>query len=192
MKKRNNLGVFVAAGAGTPIDSHKELLEQARVIGEFLGKNGYTFIQGASKNGVMGATYNEFIKHSSDVILHLWEIFAKDEYIVKGIIHKSLNLRLEGFLKDTDVLVVFPGSNGTVHEFCTFFEYARYNKHIAKIILINFDGYYDDLINHYKKQAEWGLIKKGVFASCCSVVSNVYEAIEILKRIKFKPTTKLL
>ena len=191
MTLTERIGVFVAAGSKTPKD--KELLEQGRILGEFLGKNDYTFIQGASTQGLMGATYNEFVKYSYNVILHLWEIFKDEEkYVVEGKKHKSLNLRLEGFLQDTDVLIVLPGANGTLHEFCTFFEYARYNKIRSKIILVNYKGFYDDLINQYKKQVEWGFFNLSNFKGVCHIVNNVEEAIKFIPPAdsKIKATKK--
>lgn len=179
--------VFVAAGSKTPND--EKITEQAKWLGSYLAENGYTYIQGGSKHGLMGATYNAFAKKSDDIIFHIWEVFVeKDLNKFKGKTHiyKSLNARIEGFIKDTDVLIVMPGGNGTLQEFATFFEYCRVKKNDYKIILVNYNGFYDSLIDLQNKQAELGFDMHYSFFKIVNVVKNVEEAVSLLPKITKK------
>lgn len=179
--------VFVAAGAKTPND--KGMVEEAAWLGDYLAKNGYTYIQGASKRGLMGATYNAFIKKSDDVILHLWDVFEhelKESFVGKQNVHKSLNLRLEGFIKDTDVIIVLPGGNGTLQEFTTFFEYARAKNNDYRIILVNYNGFYDPLIEMAKNHNQFGFDLHYSFFKIVNVVGSVKEAVKLLPKITKK------
>ena len=184
MKKCN---IFVAAGSKTPNDEN--LVEEAKWLGAYLAENGYTYVQGGSKHGLMGATYNEFIKKSDKVILHIWEVFVEkdlNQFAGKTNIHKSLNDRLTGFISDTDVLIVLPGGNGTLQEFATFFEYCRVKNNDYKIIIVNYDGFYDDFIEFQVKQIKFGFDQDYKFFKYVHVVKNVKEAVKLLPNITKK------
>ena len=176
--------VFVAAGSKNPNDEN--ITKQAKWLGTYLAENGYTYVQGGSKHGLMGATYNAFAKKSKKIILHIWEVFVeKDLHLFTGKIkiHKSLNDRLKGFIKDTDVLIVLPGGNGTLHEFATFFEYCRVKNNDYKIILVNHNGFYNPLIDLQNKQMEFGFDVRYSFYKIVNVVKNVEEAVKLLPKI---------
>lgn len=177
--------VFVAAGSKIPND--ERIVKQAEWLGKYLGENGYTYVQGGSKHGLMGATYKEFAKKSSNVIVHVWEVFAdKDLKSMKGKIkvHPTLNDRLKGFIKDTDILIVLPGGNGTLHEFATFFEYCRVKNNDYKIIVVNYDGFYDSFMEFQVKQIKLGFDQDYKFFKYVHVVNNVEEAVVLLPKIK--------
>lgn len=179
--------VFVAAGSKLPND--EKLTEEAKWLGTYLAENNYTYVQGGSKHGLMGATYKAFAKKSDKVIVHVWEVFAdRDLKSMKGNIqvHKSLNDRLKGFINDTDILIVLPGGNGTLHEFATFFEYCRVKSNDYKIILINYKGYFDSLMEFQVKQIKFGLDQDYKFFKYVHVVKNVKEAVALLPKIDKK------
>ena len=179
--------VFVAAGSKTPND--KGMVEEAQWLGSYLAKKGYTYIQGASKRGLMGATYNAFTKISHDVVLHLWSVFShelNENFVGKQNVHRSLNLRLEGFIKDTDVLIVLPGGNGTLQEFTTFFEYARVKNNDYKIIIVNYNGFYNPLIDMAHNHSQFGFDDRYSFFRIINVVKNVKEAVKLLPKITKK------
>ena len=181
--------VFVAAGCKTP--KNPKITEAARKMGEFLGKKQYVYLQGCNEKGIMGATYNEFIKYNTKVKLVDLSIVYFDSYregmIGDRLSSRCLNTRLKNFADNTDVLVVFPGANGTLHEFATFFEINRQYPHAYEIILVNIDGFYDKLIEFYRVQEEEGLCHKGEFDDLVNVVGTVEEAIEIIRNYKRRP-----
>lgn len=186
-KKNEDIGVFVAAGSrlgGDPIFE-----EMAYTLGEYLGRNGYTYLQGASKRGLMGATYNGFIKYSKKIKMHLWNIFDDEKKFI-GIktTHRTLSKRLDGFLKDTDILIVLPGANGTLHELSTFFEYSRYAKaqYNYQIILVNIKGFYDGFLQQIDRQLKDGFYRENNFNKLISVVENIDEVIKLLPNLEKK------
>ena len=176
MAKKTEINVFVPAGSFTPHDQN--MLKEAEKLGEFLGKNGYTYVQGLNKNGLMGATYNGFVKYSDKIKYHMWSLFGDCKELV-GIryMHNNLNDRLEGFFKDTDIVIVLPGGNGTMHEFVTFLEHSRYYRTHYKIILVNYKGFYNGFLHQISKQIKEGLFPEYEFEKVVTVVKNVDEAI---------------
>ena len=63
MKDDKDVRVFVAEGCRLP--KNKNFVDAAKKIGEYLGKRQYVYLQGCNEFGLMGATYNEFVKYQS-------------------------------------------------------------------------------------------------------------------------------
>ena len=189
LKDDPNVRVFVAAGCKTPNDM--DIIDAARVLGEFLGKRKYTYLQGCNERGIMGATYNEFIKYNDQVKLVDLSVVYFDSYregmVGERLSSNCLNTRLKTFADNTDILVVLPGANGTLHEFTTFFELNRQYPNAYEIILVNINGFYDKLLEFYRVQESQDLCHEGEFDSLVNVVSNIDEAIEIIKNYKKRP-----
>ncbi len=181
--------VFVAAGCKLP--QNENIIKAARVIGEFLGKRQYAYLQGCNEKGLMGVTYNEFIKYNKKVKLVDLSVVYFDSYregmVGERMSSKCLNTRLKTFADNTDILVVLPGANGTVHEFTTFFEINRQYPHAYEIILVNIDGFYDKLLEFYREQEKQGLCHEGEFDDLVNVVTSAEEVIEIIKNYKKRP-----
>lgn len=181
--------VFVAEGCKLP--KNPKTIEAARKIGEYLGKKQYVYLQGCSEYGLMGVTYNEFIKYNKKVKLVDLSVVYFDSYredmIGERLESQCLNTRLKTFADNTDIIVVLPGANGTLHEFVTFLEISRQYPHAYEIVLVNIDGYYDKLLEFYKVQEEEGLCKPGEFEDLVNVVTSVDETIEIIRNYKRRP-----
>lgn len=189
IKDDADVRVFVAAGCRMP--KNVKIIEAAKRLGEFLGKRKYAYLQGCSEYGLMGATYNEFVKYNEKVKLVDLSVVYLDSYregmIGERLSSRCLNSRLKTFADNTDIIVVLPGANGTLHEFVTFFEMSRQYPHAYEIILVNIDGYYDKLLDFYKVQEDSDLCDSGEFDELVNVVTNIDEAIEIIKNYKKVP-----
>ncbi len=189
LKDDDDVRVFVAEGCRLP--KNPKTIEAARKIGEYLGKKQYVYLQGCSEYGLMGVTYNEFIKYNKKVKLVDLSVVYFDSYrdgmVGERLPNQCLNTRLKTFADNTDIIVVLPGANGTVHEFVTFLEINRQYPHAYEIVLVNIDGYYDKLLEFYKVQEEEGLCTPGEFNDLVNVVDNVDDALELIHSYRRRP-----
>ena len=186
--------VFVAEGSRLP--KNKKFIKAAKQIGEYLGKRKYVYLQGCNEYGLMGATYNEFIKYNDKARLVDLNVVYFDNYhedmVGDRIKCSNLNNRLQTFADNTDILVVLPGANGTVHEFTTFFEINRMYPNAYEIILLNMDHFYDKLIEFYDVMAEQDLCDGNEFREQVRVVTTVEEVIDLIKNYKRRPAVERL
>ncbi len=186
IKDDKDVRVFVAEGCRLP--KNKNIVEAARKIGEYLGKRQYVYLQGCNEFGLMGVTYNEFIKYNDKVRLVDLDVVYINNYredmVGDHIPCAHLNNRLQTFAENTDVLVVLPGANGTLHEFTTFYEINRMYPNAYEIILVNIDHFFDKLLDFYKEQAKEDLCDENEFAEQVNVVTSADEAIELIKNYK--------
>ncbi len=194
MKDDKDVRVFVAEGCRLP--KNKNFIDAAKRIGEYLGKRQYVYLQGCNEFGLMGATYNEFVKYNNKVKLVDLDVVYVDNYrenmVGDRIQCKHLNNRLQTFADNTDVIVILPGANGTLHEFTTFYEINRMYPNAYEIILVNIDHFFDSLLDFYKHQAQEDLCDEEEFEEQVRVVTSVDEAIELIKNYKRRPATERL
>lgn len=192
IRENKDVRVFVAEGSRMAKNPH--IVEAAAKIGEYLGKHQYVYLQGCNEQGLMGVTYKEFIKYNKKTKLVDLNVVYFDNYhegmIGERIPAKCLNTRLKVFADNTDVIVVLPGANGTLHEFATFFEINRMYPGAYEIILVNIDGFYDHLIDFIRVQEDEGLCMPGEFDERVKVVTSAEETVECIRTYRRKPVSE--
>lgn len=194
LKDSKDVRVFVAEGCRMP--NNPNIVKAAEQIGDYLGRHKYAYLQGCNEDGLMGVTYRAFIKNNNKAKLVDMNVVYVDNYhedmVGEHIDCKCLNTRLKVFADNTDVIVVLPGANGTLHEFATFFEINRMYPGAYEIILVNIDGYYDDLINFMRKAEDENLCVKGEFDERVRVVTSADEVCYLIKTYKRRPVKERL
>lgn len=161
--------VFVAAGMS---NSNDEIINnEAKKLGKFIADS-FIYVQGGSIQGLMGITLNEFLLYSKNVeflipqayynydSIKLIEKVGKDNFKAKIVDGESE--RLNHIVK-CDFIFVLPGGTGTILELLFANETARSSEHSSNIILINTDGFYNNLLNQFKTNVEKGLSKTSEF-----------------------------
>ena len=83
----------------------------------------------------------------------------------------------------SDVILILPGAFGTLSEFIDLLEAKRTNIHNKEMILLNINGFYNNLIDMFNK------INKEVsnnydFNSLCKVFNTSDEVIDYINKIK--------
>lgn len=174
--------VFVAAGAYRP--KNEKFIEDAKNLGKLLAENKMTYVQGGCDKGLMGATFNEFLIHSDDVELIIPNAYKSDvlEMPCKKLhLVDSINERLMLISRICKYIIVIPGGLGTIDEITNFIETYRGKEHSAKLILVNFEGFWDNYLKLNQRMVEEGLVTQGIFEDIVKVVNNSNEAIEFIK-----------
>lgn len=145
------MNIFVGCSSRDEIDA--VFLNLATEVGDLL--KGSHFIIGGSFRGMMGSVVKNISK--ADIT----QIILKD-YVEDGA-YSSLQYqicntsfeRMERIWDATDVFLILPGGTGTLGEIITFLEENRMKEKKKKIIVVNYNGFYDlliEFVNHIKKE----------------------------------------
>ena len=154
--------IFVCAG--TMNFKEKDFCEQARALGKKLAISGHIYIQGGCLEGLMGETLCEFSKYSDKIEFIVPEYYFKKDKLklsqfkvknAKLTIVKSEADRLRQIIT-FDKIIVLPGGNGTLEELLYCNETKRQKEHSADIILVNYQGYYDSVLQQFEKFLKFG------------------------------------
>ena len=151
-------------------------------LGHKLAKHGYGLVYGGGGCGLMGSVAHGALDAGGEVtgiipeFMHEFEevnILGKTHYV------KTMSERKDEMERLADAFVVVPGGIGTMDEFfqvVTQNYLRRYNK---KVILLNIDGFYDNLIRFLKDMVKQKCLKEETF-QLVHVANSVEEAIEML------------
>lgn len=151
--------VFIGCSSYNTID--RKYIDFSSHVADVCIKNNLNLIFGASNNGMMGEIYRKYYGSSLSVEginIIKYQEDLKELNCKKTVFENTLK-QLEYFLK-SDILLFLPGGVGTLNEIISAITAKRNCETKAKIIIYNFEGYYDSLISLLNKFIEEGFSKK--------------------------------
>jgi len=161
-----NIGIL----GGTNPDGNKKYIKVSEELGAMLaGESDLKLLWGGNRNGVLGAIYKQFLK-CDRIELHLPKVYSNDlnSMEVKNVtLYEDVLTRHSGMIKNADYLIFLPGGIGTAFELFASIEMLRAKEIKAKIILVNYKGFFNNLLSHYK------FINTNGFTSI-NTMSNIY------------------
>ena len=173
--------IFISCSSSEEINDEYKIV--TKYLTEELSKEN-ELVFGCANRGLMGICYNSFKNNNRKVIGVCYEMY-KDElnsleldevHMVKSLEESN---RLLGEL--SDVILLLPGSYGTLSEFICLLEEKRTGIHNKEIIMFNINGFYNDLINMFNKIYN-NVSNKYNFNNLCKVFNTSDEIIEYIKK----------
>jgi len=154
----HSLAVFCGSKSG-----NNPLFTAAAIeLGQVLARKGITLIYGGGNKGIMGAIANAVLEGNGKVvgiipeILKEWE--AHHEGITELIVVENMHVRKKMLYERCDAALILPGGFGTLDELFEMLTWNQLNIHNKKIFILNTAGFYDHLIDHYKKMEAEGFL----------------------------------
>ncbi len=176
--------VFIACSANQTID--KKYIELAEKVSEIFAIKEFDLMFGAANYSMMGSCYKTFVKYKRKVFAYTCPKYERDfKKLKKAKCVKVLDT-LERFRKlyfRSDFIIILPGGIGSLAEFSSALEEYRASGGNKRIILYNYEGYYDGLIRWIKDNIETGFFIDDL-NDCYSIVSNLEELESIVDNYK--------
>jgi|TARA_B110000438_G_C15767210_1_gene630198 uncharacterized protein (TIGR00730 family) len=149
--------------------------ELAEKIALFLSKKKIKIIYGGGKVGIMGKISSIAHKNKGEVIGIMPKFLATKEKINKSItetiIVKSMSERKKKLFELGDAFLILPGGSGTIEEATEVISWSFLDIHKKPIILFNFKGYWDPLIQMYEKAKSNKFGNKNLQSNCKNIRS---------------------
>ena len=140
----------IAVYCSSSNDVDEAFKEEARKVGELLGKNKYKIVYGGGNMGLMGTISNSSIAaggHVYGVITkHLIDFEKKNKSLNNLKIVTSMHERKIEMFNSSEIFLIFPGGIGTLEEFFEVYSWKQLHIHSKPIIIYNFNNFWDDLI----------------------------------------------
>ena len=129
--------------------------QDARQLGEYIGSNGYTLVYGGANVGLMEVCA-EATHVAGGLLLGIIPDFVKEknlvsQYIDEVIFVGNLAERKEMMMEYADIFVVLPGGFGTFDEVFEVLSSAQIGTHDKKVVFLNSNGFYNDLLRQLEK-----------------------------------------
>lgn len=95
----------------------------------------------------------------------------------------SMHIRKAKMVELADAFIALPGGAGTLDEYFEVFTWAQIGLHEKPIILYNVQGFYDAILQHFKRMLEEGFIRAEQQA-LIHVATTADELLHLLKAYK--------
>jgi uncharacterized protein (TIGR00730 family) len=147
---------------GSKSGNHPKYENQAKVIGQLLAQHQIQLIYGGGNKGIMGAIANSCLDHGGKVIgiipkvLLEWE--AQHTGLTELIVTEDMHARKLQLYERADMALVLPGGMGTFDELFEMLVWNNLKIHDKKIIIFNYDGFYDHLLSMIAKMETEGFL----------------------------------
>tara|TARA_Y100000590_G_C15659122_1_gene991855 strand:- start:689 stop:1228 length:540 start_codon:yes stop_codon:yes gene_type:complete len=127
----------------------------SRKIGQFLAKKNITVIYGGGKVGMMGEISKSTMESNGKIIGIIPKFLDSKEIINRNIsetiIVENMSERKNKLFELGDAFLILPGGSGTIEEATEVISWKLLNIHNKKIIIFNYENYWDPIIEMYKK-----------------------------------------
>ena len=134
----------------------EKCMEEARELGNYIGKNGHTLIFGGFGDGLLGTVADEAWKSGAKVISVLPEVPRRghSEFSYSAQVFRDGDKRMRKKLQaeNADAFVVMPEGLGVLDELFEVLLLKQYGEHNKPIYIVNIEHKYDLLISLLKEQ----------------------------------------
>lgn len=176
------IGVFCASSSNLdPI-----YYEQAELLGRWIGESGKTLVYGGSKCGLMEAVAQGVRKSGSINVIGVVPKILIDRDLVSecvGIKIPTENLtdRKAWLTKISDIMVVMPGSVGTLDEAFSVMGENSIGLSDKKVIFWNINGFWDDLFVMLDHLRERGVMRRP-YDECMMKADTLSDVIDCIDK----------
>ena len=186
MKKKLNGSrevVYCASSAKT----NKRYLKQAEYLAEgFIEKN-VKLVFGGGKTGLMGHLASKILA-SDGQVQGVMPNFLKDIELNHPLVEdfifvETMSERKKLLMKDTEGVIALPGGCGTLEELLEVITLKRLGRYLKPIIIVNYDGFYDSLIELLSKMVKENFMRSE-HLSLWTVVSSSKDALSAIESTK--------
>lgn len=157
-KKLNTITIYAGSADGLAND----YLNLAFKLGELLGSQGRTLVFGTGKTGLMGAVARGALSQNGEVVgvinheLNLPHLVFEKLSRIEQV--NNIQIRQARMIELGDGLIALPGGFGTFYEVLEALTLAQLGQHKKPIGFLNFNGFYEPLIQMIEHAIETGFI----------------------------------
>lgn len=140
------------------------LIAEIQKLGAYLAKEGHTLVYGASKVGLMKEMADAVLDNGGKVkgmgCLIYHQMGETYERLSDVVIYDTIAQRRTAMIKGSDFFIALPGGIGTLDEITEVMELKRCQKDFPKVVLFNYDHFYDTFERFLKEMDEKGYLKE--------------------------------
>lgn len=178
MKK---IGVFCASS-----DKMDEIYyERASELGRWIGEKGKTLVYGGANCGLM-ETVAKSVKENGGKVFgvvpkKLVENNRVSDYIDITFYCEDLSDRKQWLIDESDIMIVLPGSVGTLDEAFCALSSNTFGMHDKKVVFWNINGFYNQLFSFLDSLESHNVLNKPL-SDIMYKVDNLNEIIDICEK----------
>ncbi|NOY96753.1 MAG: TIGR00730 family Rossman fold protein [Chlorobi bacterium] len=146
------MNICVFSSSSNAIAEH--YFEEARVLGELIGKNGHTLINGGANVGLMEASTLAVAQTGAKTIGVMPERLIRrslvSDHSHEVIVTKDMQERKSRMRDLSDVFIALPGGFGTLEEILEVLTLKQLSYHNKAIVFINTNNFFEHLLKQFE------------------------------------------
>jgi len=174
--------VFIATSSSNTIDP--KYLHLARECSKYFTSRDFNLVFGGASFSMMGECYHAFAEEGKGIEAFTVEKYKDDlEDLPKAkckLVSDTL-VRFKWMFDISEVIVILPGGIGTLAEFESALEEYLTLSANKLIILYNFEGFYDNIINWMSESKTKGFLSESLFEDF-KIVNTHDELIKVVDK----------
>lgn len=174
----NSICIYCASSDQIP----QKYFEAARELGRLMGERGMTLVNGAGNMGLMRAGADACMEAGGKAIGIIPTFMIEEDWHHKGMTElietPDMHTRQQKMAELSDAGIVLAGGFGTLAELSELVTWKQLGIHLKPIVLLNTDGYYDELIAFLRKGMEEKFLREEHLATF-AVASTPQEALDL-------------
>ena len=136
--------------------------ETARVVGDWIGRQGGRLVYGGGSNGLMGIAAQAALDAGGQVLGIMPQALVEREWAKTDCtelrIVANMHERKHQMAEQADAFLALPGGIGTFEEFFEVWAWRQLGYHDKPIGLLNQQGYYDGLLAFVQSSVQQGFM----------------------------------
>jgi uncharacterized protein (TIGR00730 family) len=176
-----NICVFGASSRNL----NEEYMDAAYQLGNLIAKQGWCCVNGAGSEGLMRAVSDGALDAGGEAVGVIPQFMVDNGWhydrLTRIITTTDMHERKMTMAQMTDAVVALPGGCGTMEELLEVITWRQLRLTPKPIIVLNTQGYYDNLVAMIEHAIAQGFMKKS-HHRLWRVVSTPAEAIEAIKQ----------
>lgn len=177
--------VAVYCASSSEID--QKYFDVATRLGKLLAESNILCINGAGNRGLMNAVSDAVLEHGGYVKGVIPQFMVDSGWLRKGlsetIITDTMHARKQQMAAFSDGVIALPGGMGTLEELLEILTWKQLGLYSHPIIILNFQGYYDSLLQMFETIVSEEFMRAG-YRAMWQVATTPDEAIDLFKRGK--------
>jgi uncharacterized protein (TIGR00730 family) len=152
----------VAVFCGSKNGNNKLFARHAEAVGLILAQKKIQLVYGGGRKGLMGVVADTVIKHKGKVIgvIPSWLNEKEDIHDELTTLHivETMHERKKKMFELCEAAIILPGGFGTMDELFEMITWNQLSIHDKTIVLLNSDGYYNNLLAHLQQMQQEGFL----------------------------------
>lgn len=173
----------VCVYGGSNSNSSAKYSDEAFHVGVTLAKLGITVYYGGGACGVMGSLADGVMSVGGTIKGVIPQFMVERGWAydkVEHIVVEDMHIRKKTMLDLADMAIALPGSNGTFEEVLEAITWRQLGLFSGKVVIYNSYGYYDNMIQMFRKATEDGFMNVGV--DFFTVADNIEKLTSLIEK----------
>ncbi len=152
----------VAVFCGSKPGNNKIFAQQATAVGLILAQKNIQLIYGGGKNGLMGIVADSVLNNNGKAVGVIPSLLNEKEHQHQALtalhVVEDMHTRKKMMYELSDAAIILPGGYGTMDELFEMITWNQLSIHDKKIVLLNSNDYYNNLIAHLDTMQSAGFL----------------------------------